>query len=202
MAGIGSATVFGVVLFVTMGSSDGGASGPERAATSRDILFLDNEPGDLIYLDSQPGDWVGQGVQQTFTSAEGTFYAGRGIFDNTVSISFQKNANYSSWGLSFAAPKGALLVPGLYEAASLYPFQEANEPGLRVSGDSRACGKLMGRFEVVESSYGPTTCHAGLYLTDALVGLGSNSLDMSEYANPTPHHNQKDANTILFLKLI
>jgi len=47
------------------------------------------------------------------------------------------------------------LVPGLYDAATSFPSQVANEPSLSVSGESRACGKLMGEFEVLEISHGP-----------------------------------------------
>lgn len=108
----------------------------------------------LLVLDSQPGDYVGGGVLQTFSEADGTFNATRN-YDGGVRIAFIA-PNYSNWWyLEFAAAGDLPLAPGPYEGAVRYPFQEPDQHGLSVSGDARGCNTLTGRFEVLEVTYGP-----------------------------------------------
>lgn len=56
------------------------------------------------------------------------------------------------WFLDIAAPEGAQLVPGAYEGAVRYPFQDPGQPGLSLSGDGRGCNTLTGRFDVLEAT--------------------------------------------------
>ena len=55
----------------------------------------------LLFLDSEPGDFIGQGIQQHITTADGSFTANRN-FDKGVSISFFGELQHSSplplWG--------------------------------------------------------------------------------------------------------
>lgn len=104
----------------------------------------------VLDLKSQPGDWVGGGVNQTFTPADGIFTASRN-FDNGVSITFDGGPHW--WRLDFAAPNDAALVPGAYENATRWPFQSPTGAGLDVSGEGRGCNTLIGRFEVLEAVY-------------------------------------------------
>jgi hypothetical protein len=108
---------------------------------------------DVLHLRSQPGDFVGGGVEQVLTPADGTFMASRN-FDNGVTINFD-GGGARFWSLSFAAPQDAELVPGTYENATRWPFQLPTAPGMSISGEGRGCNTLTGRFEVLEAVYGP-----------------------------------------------
>jgi hypothetical protein len=107
----------------------------------------------ILFLDSQSGDYIGGGVQQTVTPANGSFIAARN-FDNGVSV--QVNAAGGGWSLAFAAPGDALLVPGTYDNATRWPFQSPTSPGLSVSGMGRGCNTVTGNFVVREALYGAT----------------------------------------------
>jgi hypothetical protein len=102
-------------------------------------------------MDSQPGDYIGGGIDQTFTDADGVFTPSRN-FDNGVSIYFNGGPHW--WYLDFAAPMDAPLAPGVYEGATRWPFQSPASPGLSVSGEGRGCNTLTGRLEVLEVEYG------------------------------------------------
>lgn len=108
----------------------------------------------FIRLDSEPGDWVGRGILQVFTPADGTLTVVGQRESGVVSIRFRSSIH--SWGLDFAAPRGVELTPGTYEGATRWPFQDPQVPGLSVSGDGRGCNTLTGRFEVFEIVYGST----------------------------------------------
>lgn len=101
---------------------------------------------------SEEGDYIGQGQQRTYTrnDAQITATADEALNHVTVSISGD-----TWWHLDLAAPQGQQLVPGVYEAATRWPFQEWTEPGLDFSGDGRGCNQLTGRFVVTEAVYGP-----------------------------------------------
>lgn len=108
-----------------------------------------------LFLDSQPGDFIGGGIEQTFTEADGVFFASRN-FDNGVSVRFN-TPNFSHWWqVDFAAANEAPLTVGVYEGAIRFPFQGSGQPGLSVSGDGRGCNTLTGRFEVHEVAYAPS----------------------------------------------
>jgi len=102
---------------------------------------------------SQTGDYIGGGIDQTFTPADGTFTASPN-FDTGVSIFFNGGPHW--WHLDFAAPQGTALVPGVYENATRWPFNSPTGPGLDIGGDGRGCNTLTGRFEVLEIVYGAT----------------------------------------------
>ena len=104
-----------------------------------------------IVMNSETGDYIGQGLQQMLTPADGTFGAARN-FDNGVTIGF--NGGSVNWTLAFAAPGDALLVPGSYENATRWPFQSPTGAGLSVSGSGRGCNMVTGRFDILEAVYG------------------------------------------------
>jgi len=105
-----------------------------------------------IVMNSEIGDYIGQGLQQLFTPAQGTFSVARN-FDNGITVSFNGGA-LASWTLAFSAPGDALIVPGSYEDATRWPFQSPTAAGLSVSGSGRGCNTLTGRFDVLEIVYG------------------------------------------------
>jgi hypothetical protein len=110
-------------------------------------------PATLWTMTSDPGDFIGQGQTYSYAPADSDFSA---LHDspNTVVLSVSSFPEYW-WYASFAAPKGQTLVPGIYEAATRFPFQAPNRPGLDVSGTGRGCDEQSGRFVVLEAVYGP-----------------------------------------------
>lgn len=112
------------------------------SATSNAATFL--------YFNSEPGDYIGQGIEQTWTTDDGVFTVTGNASSNVVSINFNGT---SWWYLNFAAPKDQTLQPGHYEDASRYPFQSPTLPGLSVYGDGRGCNTSIGRFNILEISY-------------------------------------------------
>lgn len=109
---------------------------------------------EVLYFFSESGDYIGQGQEQSWTVVQGSFSASRN-FDNGVSIDFNGNDPGLWWNLEFAAAQDAELQPGSYENATRFPFQETDVPGLNVSGSGRGCNQLIGRFDILEVSYGP-----------------------------------------------
>ena len=104
-------------------------------------------PQTFLTLDSQPGDFVGQGILQTFTPADGTF-AVQPTFDGGVEFSFQTPDFSSTWYLYFGPPTGKKLLKGEYEGAQTFAFHSPPKPGIDVYGDGRGCNTLTGRFLV------------------------------------------------------
>lgn len=95
------------------------------------------------------GDYISQG--QTWSYTDGVQATASSDL-RTVSVSVWTD---TWWNLEFQAPAGTQLVPGIYEGATRYPFNDDNTPGLSLSGDGRGCNTLTGRFEVHEAEYGP-----------------------------------------------
>jgi hypothetical protein len=103
----------------------------------------------LLYYLSQPGDYIGQGVEVTFTGADGTFTASSN-FSNGAQVRFVTPGFTHFWTLNLAAANNVLLQPGAHEDAQRWPFHAAGHPGLDFSGDGRGCNSLTGRFDVLE----------------------------------------------------
>jgi hypothetical protein len=107
-----------------------------------------------LVMHSQPGDWVGQGMDQTFTTADGVFTPSINR-RNGVSVNFNGGPHW--WYLDFAAPGNAPLAVGVYEGATRFPFHSPTKPGMDIAGEGRGCNELTGRFNVLEVEYGPGT---------------------------------------------
>ena len=110
--------------------------------------ILDDDTGQTFFhLDSDPGDWIGQGAILTRTSLDGAISAT--LSGNRVDFKFTKDFEW--WSFTFVAPANQVFSPGVYEAALRSPFQSPAGPGLDVSGQSRGCNHLFGRFVVLEA---------------------------------------------------
>ena len=111
--------------------------------------------GSFLYMNSQPGDYIGQGIEQLYTSGDSTINGwlpqGGGFFSASV---IQGNY-YHWWYVDIAAPPGQPLVVGSYTGALRWPFN-GGAPGLSVSGDGRGCNTLTGQFDVNEISHAST----------------------------------------------
>lgn len=103
-----------------------------------------------LILKSDAGDYIGQGQNYLYTDANATFRYSKN-FDNGITLNI--NSGSAWWTLDLAAPGNAQLQPGSYEAATRFPFQAADEPGLNFSGSGRGCNQLTGRFDIFEVSY-------------------------------------------------
>lgn len=114
------------------------------------LWFQNSQAATVLYLDSEPGDYIGQGQQQSLTDADGVFTISSNAV-NHVGIRFSSASQ--RWSLDFAELEGERIEVDSYEEATRYPFQSPRKPGLSVSGNSRGCNQLTGRFTVHEAVY-------------------------------------------------
>ena len=115
-------------------------------------------PTTLLKMESQPGDVIGRGHSYDYrpSLAVGVTYVAQRQADNSVALTVDF-LPYRYWSLTFAAPGGAPLVPGIYATVTRYPYQASGEAGLEVfdrSDNGRACTTVTGRFTVFEIVYG------------------------------------------------
>lgn len=103
-----------------------------------------------LVLKSDAGDYIGQGQSYLYTDANATFRYSKN-YDNGIALNIESGNAW--WSLNLAAPGNAQLQPGSYLAATRWPFQAANAPGLDFSGSGRGCNTLTGRFDIFEVSY-------------------------------------------------
>jgi hypothetical protein len=80
-----------------------------------------------LYLNSQPGDYIGGGLQQTFTTANGTFSVSNG--PSTVNVAFNSADHSQWWYLNFGSPKTIKFARGQYVSAQRTPFRGPNPAG-------------------------------------------------------------------------
>lgn len=106
----------------------------------------------LLILNSQSGDYVGGGITQTFTPADGTF-AVNTTYNGGVQVSFQTPSFSSWWYLDFGPPSGQAFQVGEYEGAQRFAFHSPTKPGLDVFGDGRGCNIVAGRFLVSDITF-------------------------------------------------
>jgi hypothetical protein len=93
---------------------------------------------------SEPGDFIGAGRVDRFTQNGATFSA---VCDRNYVNIFIRRAATELWTAMFSGPAGVPLRQGIYEGATRSPFNTAT-PGLSISGASRGCNMLGGRFVI------------------------------------------------------
>lgn len=96
-------------------------------------------------------DYITNGASTILRDREGVFSLSN--IENGIEISFIGLNRLNSWTLSFAAPQGQKLLPGIYKNAERYPFNSTKRPGLDISGSGRGCNKLTGEFEILDIGY-------------------------------------------------
>ena len=120
--------------------------------------------GTFVSYKSQAGDWPGGGgahmyaLNDAIWSVRVNTNTWNAVGVNSVNIWIDDPPGADPawwWGIDFAAPAGQQLVPGTYESATRFPFQEANSPGFDFGGSGRGCNTLTARFVVHEAVYGP-----------------------------------------------
>lgn len=100
-------------------------------------------------------DWISGGRSYAYTTASQDQMGVSGNTDNSVVTVSVDGANGDWWTLDLAAPSGRALTPGTYSGATRYPFNEATEPGLDLSGNGRGCNQLTGTFTISAVEFGP-----------------------------------------------
>ncbi|MGC2248158.1 MAG: Calx-beta domain-containing protein [Terriglobales bacterium] len=101
-------------------------------------------------MNSQPGDYVGGGVTQTFTTADGTFSVQNS--KSTVAVSFNGS---QFWDLNFGSPENKNFKKGQYVNAQRSEFRGPLNAGIDVSGDGRGCNTDTGQFLVSDFALAP-----------------------------------------------
>ncbi|HET7079255.1 MAG TPA: hypothetical protein VFM49_17615, partial [Chloroflexia bacterium] len=104
-----------------------------------------------LCLSSEAGDYIGQGGQDWVYTAPATQFTGGLSHDGGVTFFVKQGA--ADWELTFAPPQGRQLTPGRYDQAEWAVFHAPLRPGLEISGMSRICQSLTGRFEILEFRY-------------------------------------------------
>lgn len=110
------------------------------------------EAATVLYFESSPESWVGHGLTVLATPEDGYSFVAQRNYDNGVTFHIESPSDY--WHLDLAAPYEATLVPGFYDNAARFPFQEIDQPGLSFSGNHRGNNKNSGHFTVLEAVYG------------------------------------------------
>src|SRR5579864_8947247 len=105
-------------------------------------------PQTFLTLMSQPGDYIGGGITQTFTPADGTFSVTNSTDD--VTILFHTPSYSQFWTLDFGSPRTQKFGRGEYEGATRTAFRSPTKPGVDVGGDGRGCNTDTGRFLVTD----------------------------------------------------
>jgi hypothetical protein len=108
-------------------------------------------PQTFLSLESQPGDYIGQGITQTLTPADGTFSVSNS--SDAVSISFNSSTQF--WFLDFGTPSYVKFGLGEFDGATRTAFRSPTRPGIDVSGDGRGCNTDAGRFLVSDFALNP-----------------------------------------------
>jgi hypothetical protein len=98
---------------------------------------------------SEKGDFIGEGKTWIHLPGSSTISVElSGVDGNRVKAKVGEGGD--SWDLSFVTARGQGWAAGMYENAERDPFQGPSNPGIDVSGHSRGCNKISGRFEILE----------------------------------------------------
>ncbi len=102
-----------------------------------------------LVMESEAGDPIGGGKKYLF-DLNNSFISAKPFYPNlnpAVSFLVISKTSGAQWELNFAAPGGSKLIPGTYQGAYRFPFNES-KPGLSVSTDGQRCDTVTGTFEV------------------------------------------------------
>jgi hypothetical protein len=116
----------------------------ETQTASMGVLYA------TLQMNGPKGEWILDDQAREFVLGQNdleiaTFEAGE--------ISFVFSDGGEDWDVNIAAPSGDSFERGMTFKARRFFFQEANEGGLEISGDGRACNEIEGSIEVSEASF-------------------------------------------------
>ncbi len=95
---------------------------------------------------SESGDYIGGGSSLLWYSGRDSVSVGG--WSSVVNVGVSGGGG--SYSLTFAAPSGQALKPGVYNGAQRYPFADAGRPSMDISGEGRGCNVISGRFTVLD----------------------------------------------------
>ncbi|MCG6156582.1 tandem-95 repeat protein [Rubinisphaera margarita] len=100
---------------------------------------------------SESGEYVGAGQTLDYSPENAHFSVYRSSTNSFIGFSIRSYTNTSDyWSVDFAAPAGETLSPGTYTGATRYPFQDAEDPGLSISGQHRGYNTSVGEFTITQ----------------------------------------------------
>jgi hypothetical protein len=105
-----------------------------------------------FFFYSSPLSWIGQGENFTASAANGFTITAHRNLDNGVSLNITSPTRY--WSLDFAAAGDAVLTPGQYNTATIWPTQGPFSPGMNFAGNGRMDSSLIGYFNVLAIEFG------------------------------------------------
>jgi hypothetical protein len=102
---------------------------------------------------STAASWVGHGITETITPANGTIAFNTGYsYDQGLHLNMTvTNGEY--WSLDIGATDRGHLQVGLYTNATRFPFNYNSTPGLSFTGNGRGDSSLTGWFNVLSVAY-------------------------------------------------
>lgn len=131
-----------------------GTGAAPRTAGTRPFGFVPPPRRELrgrssYVFESLDRDYVGGGRRSSATGPATLVQLGEG----TVTLQIPTSDGEGPWDLAFAVPRNQPLRPGSYPNAVRYTFQDADQPGISITKDTRGCGEVQGGFEVDEAAY-------------------------------------------------
>lgn len=111
---------------------------PQSESPARSVIY---------YISPDSGhDYVSQG--KILHDKDGVFSISNPYCNlNTITINYQ-SSDY--WSLTFSAPNGTPLVPGVYKNVERFPFNSPKNPGFYLSGGGGCCSLSKGEFEILD----------------------------------------------------
>ncbi|MCC2316038.1 hypothetical protein [Cellulomonas xiejunii] len=108
-------------------------------------------PGSTITFSGTGNEYISQDREWSYDTSDAVITATVYAEGNRVTVGVSGD---TWWDVDFAAPTGEVLTAGVtYDGATRYPFNEADEPGLSLSGDGRGCNRLSGSFTVLAADF-------------------------------------------------
>lgn len=140
------------------------------------LFSICSKAATLLYFDSANSTWVGQGESRLASLSNDYDFIVEPIWGNGLSIKIVRDLGHlnplnDSWMLRFSTPFGGPLVEGLYLDAYRYPFQDADQPGLDFSGNSRMQNISSGFYEILDIEF------------DSNGTLNTLAIDFTQYEN-------------------
>lgn len=135
---------------------------PAGAAPALGVPFCDQalQAGQIagntyLCMASEGGDFIGAGQNWLQVPDQATISAESwaSSANPNAALTVKVISAEGEWELTFAPPSDPGWGAGLFENAVRYPFQEASQPGLSISGYGRGCNEISGKFEILEMEY-------------------------------------------------
>jgi hypothetical protein len=123
-------------------------SGQQYEAVRNSNAFALLGTSNFIF-NSEPGDPIGAGQRIIHGAFDGTAQLQHDSAGQNINTYFFGDGLWYWWHLDFGAKTGSTLAPGVYEQATLFPFNSTG-PGLSIRGDDRSCSEVRSRFVVVD----------------------------------------------------